>query len=44
LVIKTVLGYQWMSITGLGIGLITLAKLGYDFQGRILEYISGGVR
>lgn len=44
LVIKTVLRYQWMSITGLGVALITLAKLGYDFQGKILEFISGGAR
>ena len=41
LVIKTVLGYQWLSIGGLGCGLAALAKLGYDFQGKILEYIGG---
>ena len=44
LVIKTTLGYQWGAITLLAGGLVALAKLWYDAQGKIMEYISGVVK
>lgn len=44
LVINKTLGFQWFSIGVLGLCLATLAKLWYDAQGRIMEYISGVVK
>lgn len=45
LVLKTRMGFQWLYITGIGLGLLGLANLGYNAQGKILEYIgNGGVR
>ena len=39
--IKTTLGYHRKFIGLLGLGLSVMAKLGYDFQGKILEFIGG---
>ena len=39
--LKTRIGYLNLGLWGLSMGLIGLAKLGYDFQGKILEYIGG---